>query len=180
MKLFKRIGSMAMILAVLGLVSCGDKNQGEAQAAPATALSNYSYSTQYNFSTMRLDGSELNLDEFRGKVVIVDMWDTWCPPCRQEIPHFIELYSEYKDKGFVMVGLAFGREGKPAVEQFIANNGINYINGVVNQDVFNKLGQPSGIPTTYVIDQNGNIYKKYIGYRDKSIFENDIRTLLNI
>lgn len=178
MKFSKIIGRGLSFLLVIAFVACsGNNSQGEAKAAESD---NSEYSNKYNFTTQRLDGSEFKLSDFEGKVVIVDMWDTWCPPCRMEIPHFIDLYSQYEDKGFVMVGLAFGREGKPAVDKFVADNGINYINGVVNQDVIDKLGQPQGIPTTFVIDQNGNVYKKYTGYRDKSVFEADIKSLLNI
>jgi thiol-disulfide isomerase/thioredoxin len=173
----KVIGSILMLALALTLTSCSSNDAGEAQAA---AVKSSDYNTQFSFATQKLDGSDLTLADFKGKVVIVDLWDTWCPPCRMEIPHFIELYSQYKDQGFVMVGLAFARDGKPAVDQFIDDYGINYINGLVNQDVVAKLGQPTGIPTTYVFDQNGNIYKKYVGYTDKSVFEADIKTLLNI
>lgn len=173
----KIMGSILMVALALTLTSCSNKADAESQAIPEKSSE---YNTQYNFITQQLDGSELSLADFQGKVVIVDLWDTWCPPCRMEIPHFIELYSEYKDQGFVMVGLAFGRDGKPAVDQFILEYGINYINGIVNQDVIAKLGQPRGIPTTYVIDQNGNIYQKYVGYTDKSTFEADIKALLNL
>jgi thiol-disulfide isomerase/thioredoxin len=185
MKLIKIFASLFVILALFALTACsGNNSEANAQAAQVQeASSNVAaneYSTTYNFTTQKLDGSALALDDYRGKVVIVDLWDTWCPPCRKEIPHFIELYSEYKDQGFVMIGLAFGQEGQKAVEEFVQEYGINYINGYVNQDVIDKFGQPRGIPTTYVIDQNGNVHNKYVGYRDKSVFEADIQALLGI
>jgi len=173
----KIIGSILMVALALTLTSCSSKADAEAQAIPEKSSD---YNTQFNFATQNLDGSTFSLADFQGKVVIVDLWDTWCPPCRMEIPHFVDLYSEYKDQGFVMIGLALGRDGKNAVDQFIADNGINYINGFINQDVVAKLGEPRSIPTTYVFDQNGNLYKKYVGYNDKSIFEADINALLNI
>lgn len=180
MKLNNLLKLFIVMIAAISIVACsGNSGDGEAKAAEKPAVSS-EYNTQYNFTTQNLDGSDLRLADYKGKVVIVDLWDTWCPPCRQEIPHFIDLYTQYKDQGFVMVGLAFGREGKSAVDQFVAANGINYINGVINQDVVDKLGQPEGIPTTFVIDQNGNVYKKYTGYRDKSVFEADIKALLSI
>lgn len=178
--MLKKIGySMLVLLTVFALVACsGDNTKGDAQAAEKSVTSEYN--TQFNFTTQKLDGSELKLADYKGKVVIVDMWDTWCPPCRKGIPEFVELHNEYKEQGLVIVGLAFGRDGKPAVDQFVATNGVSYVNGMINQDVVNKLGQPRGIPTTFVIDQNGNIYKKYTGYNAKSVFEADIKTLLNI
>lgn len=185
MKLIKIFASLFVVLALFTLTACsGNNSEANAQAAETenttTAVSTSEYSDKYNFTTQKLDGSALTLQDYKGKVVIVDLWDTWCPPCRKEIPHFIELYTEYKDQGFVMIGLAFGQEGQKAVEEFIQEYGVNYINGYVNQDVIDKFGQPRGIPTTYVIDQNGNVHNKYVGYRDKSVFEADIQALLGI
>ena len=179
MKLKKLVTGLVIFTIAATFMACSSKSDGDAQAAEKSASST-EYNAQYNFSTKLMDGSDISLTDYKGKVLIVDLWDTWCPPCRMEIPHFIELYSEYKDKDFVMLGLAFGREGPQAVEQFIKDNGINYVNGFVNEEVIAKLGRPSGIPTTYVIDQYGNIYKKYVGYKEKSVFEADIKALLNI
>jgi cytochrome c biogenesis protein CcmG/thiol:disulfide interchange protein DsbE len=173
-KLFK---SMLILVAAVAFTACS-KSEGEAQAADDVATAS-TYNTQFDFVTQRLDGSELRLSDWQGKVVIVNMWDTWCPPCRMEIPDFIELYDEYEDDGFVMIGLAFARDGQAAVEQFVKENNVDYINGYINQDVLNKLGQPRGIPTTFVFDQNGNVYEKYTGYREKSVFEDDIKNLLS-
>jgi len=175
MKLIKIANPMVMLLVALSFVACSDNETGKVQAAEKSG----EYSTQYSFSTISLDGADLKLEDYKGKVVIVDLWDTWCPPCQMEIPHFIDLYNEYQDKGFVMIGLAFGQEGQQAVEKFVKDFGINYLNGYVNEDVIAKLGRPQGIPTTFVFDQSGNIYKKYTGYRDKSIFESDIKALLS-
>ena len=177
MKRFRLFGGITLVVAAIALAACGGNTEGQAQAAESSKSSS-EYNTQFNFATQLIDGSEIKLADYKGKVVIVDLWDTWCPPCRMEIPHFIDLYSKYQDQGFVMLGLAFGREGAQAVEQFIRDYGVNYVNGYVNQDVIAKLGQPRGIPTTYVIDQNGNVYKKYTGYTEKSVFEADIQALL--
>lgn len=175
MKLYKLVAGMMLFSLTLVFVGCSSNADEKVDKAAASS----EYNTEFDFTTQKLDGSEIKLSDYKGKVVIVDLWDTWCPPCRMEIPHFIDLQTAYGDKGFVMVGLAFGREGQQAVEQFVKDNGVNYINGYVNQDVIAKLGQPRGIPTTYVIDQNGNIYKKYTGYTEKSVFEKDINSLLN-
>ncbi|MBN1479461.1 TlpA family protein disulfide reductase [candidate division KSB1 bacterium] len=180
MKLYNRRGGILMIIALLTAVTCsGDKMESNVQAAEHNVNSS-EYNDSYDFTTEKLDGSPLRLSDYKGKVVIINLWDTWCPPCRLEIPDFIELYAQYQKQGFVMVGLAFGQEGRQAVEKFVQDNGVNYVNGFVNQDVIARFGQPRGIPTTYVIDQNGNVYKKYVGYTEKSVFETDIKALLNI
>lgn len=167
-----------LLAATLVFVACSNGNEGQVQAAVKSASTSV-YNDQYNFTTQKLGGGELKLSDYKGKVVIVDLWDTWCPPCRMEIPHFIDLYNDYQDKGFVMIGLAFGQEGPQAVEKFIKDYGINYVNGYINQDVIARFGEPRGIPTTYVIDQNGNVVKKYVGYTEKSVFEAEIKSLLS-
>jgi peroxiredoxin len=130
------------------------------------------------FTLTSTDGKAVSLADYKGKVVIVDFWDTWCPPCRMEIPHFIELTTQYRGKGFEMLGVALGREGKDTVVNFIKKNGINYVNVMATNDFIDAYGPIDGIPTTFVIDQKGQIYKTYTGYRDKAVFEADIKALL--
>nr|HPI74839.1 TlpA disulfide reductase family protein [bacterium] len=125
-----------------------------------------------------MEGKTVTLADFRGKVVIIDIWDTWCPPCRMEIPHFIDLYKTYKGKGLEIIGAAIGREGKDAVVKFIKDNGVNYTNVQATEELLRTYGPIQGIPTTLVLDKKGNVYKKYVGYQDRSVFENDILTLL--
>ena len=132
------------------------------------------------FELTSTDGKKITLADYKGKVVIVDFWDTWCPPCRMEIPHFIELYSQYKAKGFEMLGVVLGREGKAKVLDFIKTNNINYPNAYSTEAFLNAYGPIEGIPTTFVIDQKGYIYKTYTGYRDKAVFEGDIKALLKL
>ena len=108
----------------------------------------------------------------------MDFWATWCPPCRAEIPHFVELYSEYKEKGLEIIGVALDRSGAKAIEPFKKANNINYTLLIGNDTVSDLYGGIMSIPTTFVIDKNGIIRKRYIGYRDKEVFEKDILELL--
>ena len=132
----------------------------------------------YNFTLQDLDGKTHRLSDFKGKVVILDFWDTWCPPCKAEIPHFIELYNEYKDHGFVMIGAAIGNKGEDAVRQFIKDKNVSYLNLMASKEAIQGFGGITGIPTTFVIDKKGYIYKRYVGFKSKEIFEQDITTLL--
>ncbi len=130
-----------------------------------------------NFRLTDLAGRPLELGALRGKVVILDFWATWCPPCRAEIPHFIALYSAYKSKGFEMVGLAVGEE-PDVVRQFAQQNGINYSLAVTQGQVERAYGGIRGIPTTFVIDKKGRIVKKYVGFQERKVFERHIQQLL--
>jgi len=131
-----------------------------------------------SFTLQDLNGKTVSLSDFKGKVVILDFWATWCPPCVVEIPHFIELYKQYKDQGFAMVGISLDREGIGVVESFARKYQVNYLILMADSQVANAYGGITGIPTTFVIDPAGNIRQKYIGYRDKAVFEADIKALL--
>ena len=131
-----------------------------------------------SFTLQDLDGKTVSLSDFKGKVVVLDFWATWCPPCVMEIPHFIELYEQYKEQGFAMVGISLDREGIGVVESFARKYRVNYPILMADGQVDKAYGGITGIPTTFVIDSAGNIRQKYIGYRDKAVFEADIKTLL--
>lgn len=131
-----------------------------------------------DFTLLDIHGNKKSLSDFKGKVVILDFWATWCPPCRKEIPHFVELYDDYKERGLEIIGVALDKDGEKVVSLFINENGIDYTVLLGDREVSNLYGGIPYIPTTFIIDREGRIRKKYIGYRDKSVFENDIREIL--
>ena len=132
-----------------------------------------------DFNLVTLDGKTVSLDSYKGKALILNVWDTWCPPCRAEIPDFIQLYSEYRSRGLEILGIAGGsRGGETVVRSFISQNGINYPNAMLNEDFLMGYQGIQSIPTTFVIDKEGKIYKKYIGARSRAVFESDIKALL--
>jgi peroxiredoxin len=131
-----------------------------------------------DFTLADLQGNTVSLSEFKGKVVMLDFWATWCPPCVQEIPHFIELYEEYREQGLAMIGISLDRQGVGVVKAFSQRYGINYPILMADGSISAKYGGIRGIPTTFVIDREGTIKRMYVGYRDKSVFENDIKTFL--
>ncbi len=151
-----------------------------------------------DFTLSGVDGKPVTLSDYKGKVVILDFWATWCPPCRDEIPHFNALYKEYKDKGLIILGISLDRGGKNDIMKFLEDNTIDY--RIANVFVEDENGQfypdesgstamntyqsylpedmRGGIPFTFVIDKEGFIREKYVGYRDKEVFEKAIKPLL--
>jgi cytochrome c biogenesis protein CcmG/thiol:disulfide interchange protein DsbE len=123
-----------------------------------------------------MNGKLVQLSESKGKVIILDFFATWCPPCRQEIPDFVELQKQYGDKGFVMVGVSLTPAGD--VRPFAEKMGINYTVLIGDDKANAAYGPIRSIPTTFVIDKEFNIVRKYIGYKAKETFEADIKEFL--
>jgi len=133
----------------------------------------------YDFELATIDGGNLNLCDYRGKVLIVDFWATWCGPCRIEIPGFIELKREYGNKDFEIIGVSLDRGGPSVVKSFAYKMGINYPLVMANRQILLAFGGVSAIPTTFLLDRDGNIVKRYIGYSPKAEFEKEIDRLLS-
>ena len=129
------------------------------------------------FEVTTLDGRTISLASLKGKVVIVDFWATWCPPCRQEIPHFVELYKTYAPR-LEILGIATDDEGKEVVAPFVEKHAVSYPVALDDGTLAEAFGGIRALPTTFVIDPQGRIVKKYLGYQEPEVFEQDIRALL--
>lgn len=125
-----------------------------------------------------VEGKELSSNDFAGKVVVLDFWATWCPPCRAEIPGFVGLYKKYEKDGLVIVGISVDQGGAAVVKKFIAENKINYQIVLADGDVADAFGGIEGIPTTFVIDRSGKIQFKEVGFVEAADFEKKIQPLL--
>lgn len=136
----------------------------------------------FDFTLKDLDGKEVSLSDFKGKVVIADIWGTWCPPCRKEIPHFIELQNQYGEAGLQIVGLNFKPTGQgedvATVKPFADEFGINYPCLIGERSVIAQVPNLRGFPTTLFIDRNGKVRSKVVGYHTLSKLESIIKPML--
>lgn len=117
------------------------------------------------------------ISAFEDKVIIVDFWATWCPPCEDEIPGFINLYKKYKDKGVEILGIALDIEGSKAVKPFAKKMGINYPLYIGGYDMHQEF-EIAGLPTTLIFNKKGKLKVKHVGYASEREFEHDILNLL--
>ncbi|MBI5464638.1 MAG: TlpA family protein disulfide reductase [Ignavibacteriales bacterium] len=131
------------------------------------------------FSLKTADGKVVELAKLKGKVVVVNFWATWCGPCRAEIPAFLEVYQQYKEKGLEIVGISVDDDGWGAVKPFVAKYKITYPIVVDNNKVARSFGDLSAIPTTFVIDKQGMIVERHVGSMNKRDFEDLIKPHLN-
>ena len=165
------IAALAVLLA-LG-AGCG-KTEHEGPAARGGAIG----SQAPEFALPDLDGKIVKTADFKGKVVILDFWATWCGPCRMEVPHFVALQSKYGNQGLEIVGLSLDKGGAGDVKPFVKEFNVNYTMLIANDGTASQYGGITGIPTTFVLDKNGKIVKRFLGYTDPEVFEETIKPLL--
>ena len=130
----------------------------------------------FRFDIPAIEGGKLHEGDFRGRIVIVDVWGTWCGPCRQIIPHLVEIYSRFKSRGVEVVGISAepGADYDTAVRrvrEFAREMGITYRLGMLNEEVYAEIqkvmhydGEHFTVPTTIVLDREGAIIARYPGY----------------
>ena len=131
-----------------------------------------------DFALKDADGKTVRLSEYKGKVVLVDFWATYCGPSKIEIPWFMDFERKHKDQGFSVLGIDMDDEGWDAVKPFVSDVGINYRIVVGNDATADKFGGIEALPTTFLIDRQGRIADVHVGLTSKSEFENAIEQLL--
>lgn len=130
-----------------------------------------------NFSLKTAKGTSLQLSKLKGKVVLVNFWATWCGPCREEIPGFLELYAKYKPQGLEIVGISMDENGWDDIKPFVEQFKITYPIVLGNEKVAKDYGDIYGLPTSFVVDKKGFIVDRHIGYMTKELLEEKIRDL---
>jgi cytochrome c biogenesis protein CcmG/thiol:disulfide interchange protein DsbE len=142
-----------------------EKQSGDRRVAP-------------NFSLKDADGKTVQLSDYRGKVVMLNFWATWCGPCKYEIPWFIEFERTFKNQGLAIIGVSMDDDGWSVVKPFASNAGINYRIVLGDDTVAQQYGGVDSLPTTFLIDRDGNIAATHVGLVSKTTYENDLKKLL--
>jgi len=162
-----------VVLAALTVVSC--RQAAETTGADRPALVGR---TAPDFALTDLSGKTVRLADFKGKVVLLDFWATWCAPCREEIPAFVELQKQYAEQGFTLLGISLDDEGAVVVKPFARQFGINYPVVIGNTEVSAAYGGMQALPTAFLIGRDGRILEAFVGDRARPDFERAIRSAL--
>lgn len=126
-----------------------------------------------------VDGADVDSRSFSGKVLLISFFATWCPPCIEEIPTFIELQKNYAKDGFSVIGLSVDQGGPTVVANLVSKKDINYPVLMADNETMENFGGVYGVPVSFLVNMEGNVVKKYPGYVPKSILQKDILSILN-
>jgi peroxiredoxin len=168
--------ALAALVAVtaLGFSGCkraesgGSRYYEAVSAAPAAPA----------WSLQDLDGKPVSSADFKGRIVVIDFWATWCPPCVAEIPGYIEFQKKMESQGVTIVGLSLDEIPAADVKKFVTSRGINYPVAIASQELFQAYGKAEGIPATYVLDREGRIRFQKVGAAPIEDLEAIMKTLL--
>ena len=174
------LGFAVVVIAAM-LFICSNlarKRQAEANRSGALMAGQVVGKAAPDFTLKTLDGKTLKLSDLRGKAVVLNFWATWCPPCKVELPWFVDLQKQYGGQGLQIVGISEDEGGKDKVAAFVKEMGVNYTIAVDDSSVSEKYGDVEDLPTTFYIDRNGKIVEFAMGLVDRSEIEEKLKTAL--
>ena len=170
---------LGIVLATGFLLGCVIYGCSPARPARAASLKpNAERHVAPDFALKDADGKTVRLSDYKGRVVLLDFWATYCGPCKIEIPWFMDFERKHKDQGFSVLGVSMDDDGWDAVKPFVNDVGINYRIVVGNDSTADKFGGIEALPTTFLIDRDGKIADVHVGLASKSDFEDAIEQLL--
>ena len=158
------LGKVSQIIALSLLLAI---NSAAAAKMPSFVLSN------------AMDGAPVSSADYDGKTLLITFFATWCPPCIQEIPTLMKLQQQFSNDVFSVVGLSVDEGGADVVAKLVKKRSINYPVLMADDVTARNFGGVVGIPTTFLINKEGNVVKKYPGYVPHSILERDIKQIMN-
>jgi cytochrome c biogenesis protein CcmG/thiol:disulfide interchange protein DsbE len=155
------------MMAALVIIGCskGDAGQNLSGGAP-------------DFRLPAVDGSMVSMSDYTGKVVLVDFWATWCPPCQEMIPILSKLYTRYSEEGLVILGISLDRDGLGELGTFVHENMIPYKIVMGDNRISNAFGGVSSIPTLYIVDRDGRLVRKLTGPHTYGELEEQVKKYL--
>jgi thiol-disulfide isomerase/thioredoxin len=168
------IGALALAAVTVGTVVTWRKPVTSANACPAD-----SKAANLDFTLKDVAGQDVSLSQFKGRVLLLDFWATWCGPCKVEIPEFVEFQNRYGPKGLQVVGISVD-DTPDKLQPYVAEMKMNYpvLQGLGHDDVQNAYGPFMAIPVTILISRDGKMCATHTGLTSKGAFEQEIKALL--
>lgn len=173
------VAALGLGLAAVPFLPVGTQTAGTTGGRAAATCDGKGKAANYDLTVKAVDGSSVNLADFKGKVVMMNFFATWCGPCKYEIPIFVELQDQYRDQGVAFVGVQIDDDPAllpPFVEQYKINYPVLLASD--RDDVQDAFGPFWGIPVTVMIQRDGTICKRHMGLASKAQFEKEIKALL--
>jgi cytochrome c biogenesis protein CcmG, thiol:disulfide interchange protein DsbE len=128
-----------------------------------------------DFTLTDLQGGKLNLADYKGKVILLDFWATWCVPCQTEIPRFIEWQKKHGAQGFQVIGISMD-DDESAARAFVKRYSLNYPVAMGTEKLAESYGGVLGLPANIIIDRQGRILSKHVGETDLTALEDEIKS----
>ena len=169
-----RFATFAAVFAALWLAGCG----GAPESVRAAVKAETARKPAPNFTLKDGDGKVVKLSDYKGKVVLLNFWATWCGPCKIEIPWFVEFEQNYRDKGFAVLGVSMDEEGWSVVKPYVTAHKVNYRMLIGDDMTAQMYGGVESLPTSFLIDREGRTAAVHIGLVSKKVYQDDIAQLI--
>jgi thiol-disulfide isomerase/thioredoxin len=175
-----RVLRRVVLIGLIGLSAAACQAQANGrmpsgQSLPAAAASQSDRPELPDFTVKTLDGGEAKLAKYRGRVVILDLFASWCPPCKMEIPQFVAMQKQYADR-LTVVGLSYDQGSASDLRAFLTEMKVNYDVYWGSEEIAGYVGL-RGIPHTLVLDARGRVRRSYVGFTPREPFEADLKAL---
>lgn len=161
--ILKKLALVSFLLLLFLFLACGKGADKKNPEMP------------FEFSLPDLNGKIHSLKEFKGKIVLLNFWATWCPSCKEDIANLLLTYRQYKDHGLEVVGISLDKKGLGVVDSFVKELNIPYTILLGDETVVKNYGGFKGVPTTLLLDKEGRIVKKYSGQINQETLRADLR-----
>jgi thiol-disulfide isomerase/thioredoxin len=165
---------------LLALSACDRGTAEKEKASPRPASISDTGKMPHFALPSAVDGTLVDSDEYDGRVRLINFFATWCPPCIEEVPTLIKLDNKYNERGFSVIGLSVDQGEREVVKKFVEKMKIHYSVLIADDAISDAFGGVSGIPVSYLVAGDGTMIRKYFGYVEQKVMEQDIEEVLNL